>query len=363
MSEGKETNVAAVLAHLDVLIRCDTQNPPRTIHPGDEIFTYITAQLGEGWQVDITDHGKGRVTYFAVRGKPKVLFNVHLDTVPAGEGWAHDPHQMTVIGDRAYGRGVCDIKGAAAALMTLAQVSDHPMALLFTTDEEGTEGCCVQRFCDHVPYETFDLVVVAEPTMMQAVMGHRGYLSVEGNFHGISGHTSHQGATKDSATHALTRWSAAALDMADDAGDGPLKDNRFNIGRMEGGIKPNMVAADAMIRWSMRPAPGNDPDHLYQKMIAGSGADWQINFSAPSLPAAGQTKDTAADMMRHCGIDIGDDVAFWTEASLFSNAAFPALVLGPGDIAQAHTIDEWVELAQLEKAFTAYRKIVEVYNV
>jgi hypothetical protein len=66
------------------------------------------------------DHGDGHVSWFAVRGKPKILFNVHLDTVPAGDGWSRDPFELQVRDDRAIGRGACDIKGAAAVLLTLA---------------------------------------------------------------------------------------------------------------------------------------------------------------------------------------------------------------------------------------------------
>ncbi len=351
-----------VLRHLSVLVACDTQNPPRAIDPDDKIFAYIKGILGDNWTVEITDHGKGRVTFFAKRGEPNMLFNVHLDTVPAGEGWTHAPHDMKVIDDKVYGRGVCDIKGAAAALLALAENTDRSLALLFTTDEEGTEGCCVQMFCDTIPYEDFDLVVVAEPTGMQAVTGHRGYLSVEGHFSGCSGHTSHKGATDDSATHDLMRWSAKALEMADDTGDGELADNRFNIGRVEGGIKPNMVAADAMIKWSMRPATGQDPADLYEQLTKNSPARWQVNFMAPSLPASGQDKSTARQLMERAGVAVGDDVAFWTEASLFSGAKFPAVVLGPGHIAQAHTIDEWVELTQLSEAYDTYKKLIETYN-
>ncbi|HEY7905552.1 MAG TPA: M20/M25/M40 family metallo-hydrolase, partial [Wenzhouxiangella sp.] len=58
-------------------------------------------------------------------------------------------------------------------------------------------------------------------------------------------------------------------------------------------------------------------------------------------------------------VSVGEPVGFWTEAALFSQAGLPALVLGPGDIAQAHTADEWVAVAQLERAFDVYRAMIE----
>ena len=347
------------LKHLEFLVGCDTQNPPRTIEPKDPIFSYISGKLSKGWEIEITNHEKGRVTFFAKRGNPNTLFNVHLDTVPFGEGWTNNPLGLTIKDGKAYGRGACDIKSAAASLLTLAENTELDMALLFTTDEEGTEGCCVKKFCDGINYDDFKLVVVAEPTGMKATLGHRGYLSVKGQFKGVAGHTSTPGATDQNALHALSKWTSSAIEIADDSGHGKLKDNRFNIGRIEGGIKPNMVAPDATVLWSMRPSSTHDNKALFNIMTEGSNANWTVSFSAPSLPAAGETNYKTSQLMTEIGIEIGENVAFWTEASLFSKASFPAIVLGPGHIEQAHTIDEWVELEQLERAYSAYKKIME----
>jgi len=146
------------LKHLGFLVGCNTQNPPRAIKPKDPIFSYISEKLGVGWDIKITNHGKGRVTFFAKRGNPNTLFNVHLDTVPFGEGWSNDPQKLIVHDKKAYGRGACDIKGAAATLMSLAENTKADMALLFTTDEEGTEGCCVNKFCEGINFQEFKFI-------------------------------------------------------------------------------------------------------------------------------------------------------------------------------------------------------------
>ena len=110
------------------------------------MWDYLRSALGSGFRISLTDHGKGRVSFLAVRGAPDVLFNVHLDTVPVLDGARFPALEMTLHEDRVYGRGACDIKGAAACLLQLAQTGDEPLALLFTSDEEGAEGCCVERF-------------------------------------------------------------------------------------------------------------------------------------------------------------------------------------------------------------------------
>ncbi|MEE7566826.1 M20/M25/M40 family metallo-hydrolase, partial [Xanthomonas sp. Kuri4-3] len=111
--------LASTLAHLERLVAFDTRNPPRAITPGG-IFDYLGTQL-PGFRVEVIDHGAGAVSLYAVRGAPKYLFNVHLDTVPDSPHWSADPHVMRRTEERVIGLGVCDIKGAAAALVAAAQ--------------------------------------------------------------------------------------------------------------------------------------------------------------------------------------------------------------------------------------------------
>ena len=81
-----------LLTHLGALVACDTQNPPRAIDGDSPIFAYCSEVAGRSFETRVWDHGDGHVTWYAVRGNPRLLFNVHLDTVPAGEGWSSDPH-------------------------------------------------------------------------------------------------------------------------------------------------------------------------------------------------------------------------------------------------------------------------------
>ena len=75
-------NSSALLGHLRALVACDTQNPPRLIDGDADIFAYCSETVGPGFQTRIWDHGEGHVSWYARRGSPNVLFNVHLDTVP-----------------------------------------------------------------------------------------------------------------------------------------------------------------------------------------------------------------------------------------------------------------------------------------
>jgi len=351
-----------LLTHLKALIECDSQNPPRTISPDDGMFVHARTVLSAaGFEIEMTDFGDGHVNLFARRGAPAVLFNCHLDTVPVGAGWMRPALELTVDDERAFGRGVCDIKGAAAALLAVAEATDPPMAILFSSDEEGAGGCCVRNFLDDPASRGFEQVVVCEPTRCQAVLAHRGYLSVKGRFEGIAGHSSEGRALADSAIHRMARWIDAAVGFCQaekDAG----RPTCFNVGLASGGTKSNVIAGEARLHYSARLGPERSNEELLAELSGLGGADqcakWHVPFSGPSLPAAGQAEAPVWAFCEHRNIEIGEPVDFWTEASLFSAAGIPALVLGPGDIAQAHTADEWVALDQLERAFATYARIV-----
>ncbi len=349
------------LAHLAMLVACDSQNPPRDIRPDSRLIEYLCEQFPAQFTLEVSDHGDGHVTVLARRGQPRVLFNCHLDTVPVGTGWTVPPLAMSLSDGRARGRGVCDTKGAAACLLSVAQTTDRDMAVLLTTDEEGAEGCCVAEFLKSHEARQFEQVVVCEPTGLRAILAHRGFLSVKACFHGLAGHSSEPRALADNANHRLVRWAGAALDLCASeraAGHDPL----FNLGLVSGGTKSNVIADRARLHFSARLAPGQSNERLLEalKGLADDthAVDWEVPFAGPPLPAAGRDDAEARRFAENHGLPIGDPVGFWTEASLFSRAGLASLVLGPGDIAQAHAVDEWVSLSQLEQALTLYSRLV-----
>jgi acetylornithine deacetylase len=354
--------IASTLAHLRALVAYDTRNPPRLIGTGG-IFDYLRAQL-PGFECETTDHGAGAVSLFAMRGDPKILFNVHLDTVPDSPHWTASPFELRVTDDRAIGLGACDIKGAAAALLTAAAQVQGDAAFLFTTDEEANDARCITAFL--AKNKSFDAVIVAEPTRGEAVLAHRGISSVLMRFAGRAGHAS--GSTVASALHQAVRWGAKALDLVESqahARFGGLTGLRFNIGRIEGGIKANVIAPTAEVRFGFRPLPSMDADALLASFrdCAGSVAEFKETFRGAPLPAGdiaqAEAKRLAArDLADELGIPIGNAVDFWTEAALFSATGYTTFVCGPGDIAQAHSADEFVELSQLLQITESNMRII-----
>jgi acetylornithine deacetylase len=162
----------------------------------------------------------------------------------------------------------------------------------------------------------------------------------------------------------MANWAAGALQLAlnrkrsdDDPG------TCINIGIIDGGTKSNVIAGTAFVHWSARLRPGESNEEFLAEIqscdVDGSSTEWEVPFSGHPLPASGQSDDSARAFCQQHGLELGDSVDFWTEASLFSQAGLPAMVLGPGHISQAHIVDEWVDLQQLSTAHDMYSRVVK----
>lgn len=358
-------SLQSTLQHLSRLVACDSRNPPRDITADGPLFSYLKTQL-PGFTLSEQDHGNGCISLLAVRGKTDTLFNFHVDTVPANQHWTMDPLALQVKNDRAYGLGACDIKGASAAMLSAVNRCQGPVALLFSSDEEAGSSTCIRRFLetDH----GFTRAIIAEPTRAMAVCAHRGIATAGLTFSGIPGHASEARALDDSAVHRAIQWSALALEFIrsrQQTGFQNLRGLRFNIGQINGGIKPNMIAAEASLSMGLRTLPGQDNQALLQELVslgpAEHLADWAPRFLAPALPDGqrGQAGlDASTTLANELGLPIGPAVDFWTEAALFGQAGLDSIVYGSGDIAQAHTADEWVALEQLATITTSYERLI-----
>lgn len=358
--------LSITLHHLRALVAFDTQNPPRAMGTGG-IFHYLQREL-RGFDCEVTDHGAGAISLFAKRGKPKILFNFHLDTVPRSSAWTTNPFVLEVTDERAIGLGACDIKGAVACMLTVLTQTQGDVALLFSSDEEANDARCIGAFLRRG--HGFHHVIVAEPTQAQAVLTHRGICSVLMRFSGRAGHASGERAITENALHHAVRWGQRALDFVNAQQHqrfGGLAGLRFNIGRIEGGIKANVIAPEAELRFGFRPLPSQSIDELLHGFRTFSDVDGLSEFNelfrglplpAGNVATVESRRLQARDFADELELPIGNAVDFWTEASLFSQAGLTAIVYGPGDIVQAHTADEWVALSQLQQVTKSYLKIL-----
>jgi acetylornithine deacetylase len=347
--------VQQVKKHLTALVSFDTSNPPRNIKASG-IIEYLRSQL-LGATVEVMDYGNGSINILATKGQPQYLFNYHIDTVPVTDGWDSDPFTLIENDNKLYGLGACDIKGAAACMLACIECGAEDYAALFSSDEEHGNSLCIRSFLEKE--HAYKGIIVAEPTQAQAVLAHRGIITATANFNAESGHSSEPRALSENSNHQAAQWMNKAIDWAKhqlSESFEDLKGSCFNIGKLEGGIKPNIIAPSTEVKFGLRPLPGCDVEGTLVDLLDHSELSLDqvvVGFKAPALPSNnGYEKNL--HLATELELPIGGAVNFWTEGALFSEAGFPALVFGPGSIQQAHTANEWVEISQLEAVLVAY---------
>jgi acetylornithine deacetylase len=162
------------------------------------------------------------------------------------------------------------------------------------------------------------------------------------------------GADQRNAVHLATLWCADAIGLTRTS---PYDDIRLNIGMIQGGTKANVAASSAKVVFGMRPPPGMHPD-VPAKALADLARDpdscaWKARFAAPGL----DENEGTDSLLSEYRLTRGDPVDFWTEAALFGEAGLTTVVLGPGNIKQAHAADEFVPLDDLRRAAEAYKRV------
>lgn len=295
----------------------------------------------------------------------------HSDTVPGGEGW--NPLDPRLDNGRLYGRGSCDMKGPLAATLTAAATVDaahlkRPLFIAITADEEMGYGGARQILAESQLFQAGwpAYGVVAEPTELIPVYAHKGGARVNVTAHGVAAHTSTDKGT--SANFLIAPFLAEMAELAQrfrtdpyfmsDAFDPPT--NGFNLTINDGGTKPNVTAAKTVATVGLRSMPGAHYDEAIQLVVERAKAHG-LETDVYSLEPFYTSPDSPIVQMacQATGIEKAVTVPFGTEAILYREY-MDCVVLGPGNIAQAHTQGEWIEVAQLQRAVTIYQKLIQM---
>ncbi|MGL4554652.1 MAG: M20 family metallopeptidase [Gemmataceae bacterium] len=298
-----------------------------------------------------------------------VVFEVHQDTVPV-EGMTIDPFAGRIDGGRVYGRGACDVKGGMASMLAAFArlVREKPaggprVVMACTVDEEFT-FLGVQRLVRDRLGPGPVTAVVAEPTGLDIVHAHKGVVRWAITTAGRACHSSRP----ERGVNAIYRMGRLlplidryAEQLRASAGDPALGPPTLSVGTIQGGASVNVVPDRCRIEIDRRLIPGESPLAAPGDLTAylrrhAPDAEFEAGepfLNCPALSSAGSEGITARlgsaiDAVR--GKHAVTVVPFGTDASSLALAGVPAVVFGPGDIDQAHTKDEWVELAQVEMA-------------
>jgi acetylornithine deacetylase len=307
-------------------------------------------------------------------GVPGVALSGHTDVVPVeGQTWSSDPFVLTERNGRLYGRGSADMKGFLACV--LAAVPDFvrrklavPIHLVFSYDEEI--GCLGVRPLIAEIARRFvkpRMVIVGEPTSMSVVDAHKGPVRWHVEIKGRAAHSS----MAPLGVNAISVAGKLLQELARIEGELKVapRVERFDppyatlqVTRIDGGTATNIVPIYCRFDFDVRALPGVDVAAIDRRICAfaerecipemrrvapESGISIAVANQVPPF-AAGATSEAVALALHLAGHNETHAVSYATEAGLFQEAGSPSVVIGPGDIAQAHAADEFIAKDQLE---------------
>lgn len=318
--------------------------------------------------------------------RPGFVLSGHTDVVPvAGQEWSHDPFKLIERDGKLYGRGTTDMKGFVA--VCLAMVPEMleaklatPIHLAISYDEEI--GCVgVRPMLAKVARKKVKPLgcFVGEPTQMQVIIGHKGKHGVRATFRGLARHSSiaPDGVNAiEYAAEMITEIRRRAVKLAAAASQDSLYDvphSTLLTSIVHGGAALNIVPDTCTVDFECRGIGITESRQVTDAIITWARAELEpamkakhpecgIDFEEILDYPALDTKPDAAIVTLAKSLAGRNDhakVAFGTEAGLFvSMADVPSIVIGPGAIAQAHTPDEFVEMAELEKCAGFVEKLI-----
>jgi acetylornithine deacetylase len=378
--------VAAAKDLLARLVPFDTTSHKSNLPVVGFIVDYLRQHGVETTLVPTADGQKASL--FATIGPTGVggiALSGHTDVVPVdGQTWSSDPFTLVERDGRLYGRGACDMKGYLACVLAMvpefrARNLATPIHIAFSYDEEvGCTGVrpMIAELGASLPLPR--MVLVGEPTAMTVVDAHKGPMRWVVRLTGRAAHSSmpHLGVNAITyAGHLLGELARIETELK-----GTDLNPRFDppyttlqVTQVAGGNASNIVPAACWFGWEIRRLPGFDGQGLDARFrrfaeeqcsgpmrraapeagvnieLTNEVPPFQADPGSPVVPLAlklAQQNDTFA-------------VCYATEASLFQLGGAPAVVCGPGNIAQAHTPDEYIAIAELEKCLAFLTRLAD----
>ena len=317
-----------------------------------------------------------------------VVLSGHSDVVPvAGQLWEQDPWTVLKKDNRYYGRGTCDMKGfVALAIWALVEARyadlQKPLQLALSYDEEV--GCLgapsmIEAMRASLPFA--ERVIVGEPSMMQTVTGHKGGIGFETHVSGFEVHSSliDQGVSAIMSGAKLIDWAndVNSENRAKFASEIALMFDppytTAHVGMISGGTAHNITAKDCWFSMDFRVvADEQEADWTAKYKAAARALEAEMQATRPEaaislkqrfyVPALRPEPTALAETLARqlTGDNETHVVSYGTEAGQFQQAGYSAVICGPGDIAQAHQPNEYIEIAQFDKGHQFMRDLLNM---
>ncbi len=316
-----------------------------------------------------------------------VVLSGHSDVVPVdGQAWSSDPFTVIERDGRLYGRGTCDMKGyLALSIWALVEAQargvSRPLQIAISYDEElGCTGAPPMIAAMQGVLPKAEIALIGEPSGMGIITGHKGGTGYRVHVKGFEVHSSllPEGVSAIMEAARLIGWMNAQNEANAAKTATPLAApfrpsfTTLHSGMIAGGTAHNITAADCRFVMEFRVVPGESVDGWAQALEAEAAriaADMQavrpeagVNldrfFAVP--PLVPETAGAAEALVRHLTGENGSGVvSYGTEAGQFQEAGYSAVVCGPGDIAQAHQPDEYLEVAQFQAGHAFMGRLLE----
>lgn len=293
--------------------------------------------------------------------RKRIYLAPHLDTVGVASESQFTPRMKQ---GRIFGRGACDTKGSVAAMLSallqLARNKNRPRhtEIIFAglVDEENAQSGSRAMVASRA---RGDLAIVGEPTRLQVVTAHKGDLWLQFETRGKSAHGSRPDLGSN-AVHAMAR----VVEFLETTYARSLRRRRHpllgsptvSVGSIRGGTQPNIVPAQCLISVDRRTIPGETEKKVRAEIKSllreeGLKAALSSAKTAPCLPMeTDPDRPLIRSFLRIVGQEKAVGVDYFCDASILAAGGIPSVVFGPGDIAQAHTSDEWISVKSLESA-------------
>lgn len=357
------------------LMNCNTVNPPGNEKNAAQYLEklFIEKEL----PCTVQDLGNNRANFIAEFGEGDKCLELcgHLDVVPCTGEWKHQPIGYTEQENYIYGRGACDMKGGVAAMCSavISVIKDHlpfhgRLRLAFVADEEDA-NLGMHSFLSSYP--AADYSILGEPTELHVAVAHRGV----GRYFIDCFGRAHHAALRSSVETSI--HSAARAVFAIDALNERLRSKTHEIlpppsiavTMVKGYEKDNIVPGDVQLLVDFRILPGMTEEEtremLIDELVQAGIQNYSIHkhFFMPGgetnawHPFVRECLSDASGFNRReetpCAFDASCEQCFLVEAGSAT------VILGPGSLAQAHTVDEYVVKEQVLRASYIYRKIIE----
>ncbi len=356
---------------------------------GDELpLAKAVAEImdGYGFTTEVADFGGNRGNALIDYGDSDnlLLFNGHLDVVPAGEGWDTDPFVLTEKdGDgKLYGRGSCDMKAGIAAFMAAAikakdedRVKNCKLRMVLVADEE-IDGIGAQYYTDNTPPSAKTIVVIGEPTEFQMQIAHRGVTRFKVT---IEGKQVHSGMPWDGINAiemmALLVGKVAAFDRSRRGVKvGILPPPTMTCTVLNSGVKENVVPGIATLLIDCRTVPGDtketlgaELDKMLKELFEGTEVKYSVECFISLEPSETEPDSRVCRLMGEAIKRVtGEDgvITFFNaccDMPYFKRRGYDdALLCGPGSLAQAHAPNEFVTRDQLRKGVDIYGELIDL---